>query len=167
MKPLSVNHGWLASMLLVLILSMTACGFHLREYAPVLFKTVELKGKTRINTLLKHDLEVQHIQVSDNNADAEAHLELMNEERLKRILSLGGTGLVREFELYYRVTYRTRLASEKVWSPPLTMEARRDFTYDDANLLAKQEEEENLRAVMEVEVKNGILRRLSALKKAE
>ena len=46
-----------------------------------------------------------------------------------------------------------------------TVEARRDYTYSDANLLAKQDEEKRLNDNMHSDVISSIMRRLAALKK--
>ncbi len=151
---------------MLLALALTACGFHLRQPSPIAFKTVHIKGTTLINKALKKSLQEQGIRVVESADDAELQLELLREENERRILSLSGTGVVREFELYYRIQYRTKMADEPTWALPLTMEGRRDYTYNDANLLAKQAEEKLLAESMQVDVLNGILRRLSALKKA-
>ena len=92
-------------------------------------------------------------------------LELIGEENEKRILSLSGQGVVNEFELYYRVHYRTKVAGDTLWSPVQTIEARRDFSYSDANLLAKQGEEKRLNENMQADVLSNLMRRLSTLKK--
>ena len=92
-------------------------------------------------------------------------LELVGEENEKRILSLSGSGKVNEFELYYRVHYRTRLAGDALWSQVQTVEARRDYSYSDTELLAKQGEEKRLNEDMQNSVLNNLIRRLSALKK--
>jgi len=89
----------------------------------------------------------------------------MGEENEKRILSLSGSGLVREFELFYRIHYRTRQADAALWSPVQTIEARRDFSYSDANILAKQAEERQLNENMQTDVLSNLMRRLSRLKK--
>lgn len=147
--------------------ALTACGFHLREPAQVAFKTVQLTGNTRINPPLLKTLKAQGIKLVSSENEAELRLELLKEENEKRILSLSGIGLVREFELYYRVEFRTKLAGENTWSLPLTIESRRDFTYDDINMLSKQIEEKRLLENMQNEVLQGILRRVSALKKTQ
>jgi LPS-assembly lipoprotein len=80
---------------------------------------------------------------------------------------LAGTGTVNEFELYYRIHYRTKLAGQETWSDVYTIESRRDFTYSDATLLAKQTEEQKLNENMQDDVLNNLMRRLSALKKQQ
>ncbi|WP_223261155.1 LPS-assembly lipoprotein LptE [Methylophilus medardicus] len=153
--------------MLTLSVMLTACGFHLRQPSPIAFKTVQIKGTTLINTALKKLLIEQGVKVVTDAEEAELQLELLKEENEQRILSLSGTGVVREYELYYRVQYRTKLASEATWALPLVMEGRRDYTYNDANLLAKQAEQKLLTDSMQTDVLNGIMRRLSALKKVQ
>lgn len=164
-------HSWktLRSWVTVLLLSLSlgACGFHLRQPSPIAFKTIQIKGTTLINKALKKALQEQGIRIVDSAEEAELQLELLREENERRILSLSGGGVVREFELYYRVQYRTKMQTEPTWALPLTMEGRRDYTFNDANLLAKQAEEKLLAESMQTDVLNGILRRLSALKKTE
>lgn len=153
--------------MLTLSVMLTACGFHLRQPSPIAFKTVQIKGTTLINTALKKLLIEQGVKVVTDAEEAELQLELLKEENEQRILSLSGTGVVREYELYYRVQYRTKLASEATWALPLVMEGRRDYTYNDANLLAKQAEQKLLTDSMQTDVLNGIMRRISALKKVQ
>jgi LPS-assembly lipoprotein len=105
------------------------------------------------------------VKVLDSAENADLLLEMIGEESEKRILSLSGKGVVNEFELYYRVHYRTKLAGAELWSPVQTIEARRDFSYSDANLLAKQGEEKRLNEGMQSDVISGLMRRLSALRK--
>jgi LPS-assembly lipoprotein len=156
---------WLS--MLTLSVMLTACGFHLRQPSPIAFKTIHIKGSTLVNTALIKALTEQGIKIVADPEDAELQLELLREENEQRILSLSGTGVVREYELYYRVQYRTKMADEATWTLPLIMEGRRDYTYNDANLLAKQAEQKLLTDSMQVDVLNGILRRLSALKKTQ
>ncbi|MDT7848220.1 MULTISPECIES: LPS assembly lipoprotein LptE [unclassified Methylophilus] len=151
----------------VLTALLSACGFHLRQPSPIAFKTIFIKGSTQINIALKKALVEQGVKVVTDAEEAELQLELLKEENEQRILSLSGTGVVREYELYYRVQYRTKVTGEPTWALPLIMEGRRDYTYNDANLLAKQAEQKMLSDSMQLDVLNGIMRRLSALKKAE
>jgi LPS-assembly lipoprotein len=148
------------------ILSLTACGFHLRGPSDIPFKSIFIEGNTLvISKDLKKSLATSDVNILQSSKDAELRLELVGEENEKRILSLGGAGTVNEFELYYRVHYRTKLTDESTWSDVHTIESRRDFTYSDANLLAKQTEEKRLNENMRRDVVNGIMRRLTALKK--
>ena len=167
-----LNTGWIRNLgylfsVLTLSAMLHACGFHLRQPAPIAFKTVYISGGTALKKPLSQALTEQGIKSVTSAEDAELQLELIKEEREQRILSLSGTGVVREYELYYRVQYRTKALGDATWSLPLVMESRRDYTYNDANLLAKQTEQMALTENMRTEVMNGILRRISALQKAQ
>jgi LPS-assembly lipoprotein len=149
-----------------LFATLAACGFHLRGPSDIAFDTIFLEGNTLvISKELKQSLKTSDVQILPSAENADLRLELLGEENEKRILSLAGTGTVNEFELFYRVHYRTKLAEEPTWSEVHTIESRRDYTYSDANLLAKQTEEKKLNENMQRDVVSSIMRRLSALKK--
>ena len=155
-----------ALFLILLVASLTACGFQLRGAADVAFSSIFIQGNTLvINKKLVKSLNTNGVKVLPSAEGAELLLEMVGEESEKRILSLAGSGTVNEFELYYRVHYRTKSAGAELWSPTQTVEARRDFTYSDANLLAKQGEEKRLNENMQQDVLSNLMRRLSSLKK--
>jgi LPS-assembly lipoprotein len=155
----------LRALLCIIMLSLIGCGFHLRGVADVSFHSIFIQGNTlTISKNLKNALNTNGVKVLDSAEGAEMQLEMIGEESEKRILSLSGNGVVTEFELYYRVHYRTKAAAAELWSQVQTIEARRDFSYSDANLLAKQGEEKQLNDNMQSDVISGLMRRLSALK---
>lgn len=150
----------------ILIVSLASCGFHMRGTTDVSFSSIFIQGNTLvINKNLNKTLRSNDVKVLNSAEGADLLLEMVGEESEKRILSIGGKGTVNEFELYYRVHYRTKQANAALWSPVQTVEARRDYTYSDANLLAKQREEKRLNDDMQADVISGLMRRLSALKK--
>lgn len=152
--------------LLASLVSLVGCGFHLRGSSDVSFSSIFIQGNTlTISKNLAKSLSTNGVKVLNSAEGAELLLEMVGEESEKRILSLAGTGTVNEFELYYRVHYRSKLAGAELWSQVQTVEARRDFTYSDANLLAKQGEEKRLNENMQQDVISNLTRRLSALKK--
>lgn len=149
-----------------LLAILTSCGFQLRGAASLAFDSIFIQGNTLIiSKNLVKSLKTNGIQVLPTDENADVLLELLGEESEKRILSLSGRGLVNEFELFYRVHYRTREAGAALWSPVQTIESRRDFSYSDANLLAKQGEEKQLNENMQADVLSNLIRRLSTLKK--
>ena len=159
----SITYFFLTSLI---IASLTACGFHLRGSSDIQFKSVFFQGNTlTISKDLKKYLTLNEIQILPSADKAELLLELVGEENEKRILSLAGDGTVNEYELYYRVSYRSKLINQALWSEVSTMEARRDLTYSNATLLSKQTEEFKLNQAMQKDVVNNLVRRLSALKK--
>jgi LPS-assembly lipoprotein len=131
--------------LLALLLALTACGFQLRNTTGLAFKNLYMQGsKLTINKNLTRSLQVNGVTVVDNPEKAELFLEMLSEQREQKILSLSGSGKVREFEVIYRVTFRLRNPTSEIWGPVQAVENRRDFSYDDSQLLAKQLEEERM-----------------------
>jgi LPS-assembly lipoprotein len=151
--------------ILTVCFSLAACGFHLRGNNQFNFTTLYIQGKTQLNAKLKKALANSNVSVVSDASAAEMQLELLKEESEKRILSLSGDGVVNEYEVYYRVHYRTKSQQAALWSEPQIIEARRDYSYSDANLLAKQAEEKRLNDNMQSDVLNGLMRRLAVLKK--
>lgn len=148
-------------LMLVLALALGACGFQMRGIENLKFHNLYIQGsKLSISKELRKSLAVNGVTVVSDTEKAELMLELMSESQEKRILSLSGQGLVREFDLYYRVNFRIKDPNDKVWSEMQTIEQRRDLTYDDNDLLAKQFEESRLYDDMRAEATKELLRRL-------
>ncbi|HEY7985812.1 MAG TPA: LPS assembly lipoprotein LptE [Methylophilaceae bacterium] len=152
----------------MLLLVTTACGFHLRGAENLPFQNLYLQdsGAPSISRDLKRSLKNSGVKLTATPAEAQASLELMSEQYDKRILSLSGTGRVKEYLLVYDVTFRLRSSGTELWGPAQTTEMRRDFTYDDSQALAKTVEEARLAADMRTEAIREVLRRVSSLSKS-
>ncbi len=148
-------------------LMLSACGFQLRGTADLAFKNVYIQGgKLSINRDLERTLKNNGVQIATKSEDAELLVEMVSERSQKRIMSLSGGGLVREFELIYLLNFRIREASNPIWGPVQTIRNRRDFSYNDNALLGKAEEEDRLNADMRQDAIREMLRRLTAIKPA-
>ena len=134
---------------LFMLLMITSCGFHLRGMTEISFKTISLEGKELSFTKnLKKTLASNKVAIILPTENPELRIELLSEESEKRILSLSGQGLVREFEIFYRVRYRIKTIDSETWSQENIIETRRDFTFSDSNLIGKEEEERQLNESM-------------------
>ena len=164
MQKSSVTRRILAASLL---LALTACGFHLRGAGSLPFESlfVQDSGAPGIARDLKRSLSSSGVKLTASPEEAQASLELMSEGSEKRILSLSGKGKVREYELVYRVAFRVRDADSELWGESQTVEMRRDFSYSDSALLAKDAEEARLVNDMHAEAVREILRRVGSLSK--
>ena len=118
---------------------------------------------TGIALELKRNIEAgTQAKVVEDPKGADAILELSNEARDKVILSLGGTGRVREFRLRYSITYRVHDGKGGEYLPSSTVNLTRDVTYNDAEILAKEAEEQLLFRDMQSDMVQQLLRRLSS-----
>lgn len=143
---------------------LAACGFQLRGTAQVPFNTLYIpNAKTGIALELKRNIEAgTQAKVVDDPKAADAILELTGESREKVILSLTGAGRVREFRLNYRVSYRVHDGKGGEYVPPSVALLSRDVTYNDAEILAKEAEEQLLFRDMQSDLVQQVLRRLSS-----
>ena len=136
----------------------------MRGVADLAFNRLYIKGSSSISKDLASTLRTNGVNIVSQPEDAEILFEFMSDGVEKRILSLGGTGSVREFELFYRVKFRIRAASEELWGPEQMIESRRDFSYLDTELLAKSYEETMLYEDMRRDATRELMRRLVAQK---
>ncbi len=71
---------------------------------------------------------------------------------------------MREFRLGYRLVFRVHDREGRDYVPRTVLQLYRDVTYSDADVLAKQEEEEILYRDMRADAVRQILRRLAGAK---
>ena len=151
---------------LLMLLIISSCGFHMRGMTEISFKTISLEGKELSFTKnLKKVLNSNKVAIVSSTENPELRVELLSEESEKRILSLSGQGLVREFEIFYRVRYRVKTIDSEIWSQENIIESRKDFTYSDSNLIGKEEEERQLNEAMRNEAITNLLNQIQLIKK--
>ncbi|HXU93209.1 MAG TPA: LPS assembly lipoprotein LptE [Gallionella sp.] len=152
---------------LLMSLLLTACGFHLRGHAGMPFSTLYLNTTgpdTPFITELRQNLTVNNIKLVNSAEKADVILNIESEVLDKQILSLSGAGRVSEFQLYYRVSVHAYDNKAQDWIPTETMEMRRDYSYSDTQILAKEQEEAMIVQSMRTDMVQQIIRRLSRSK---
>ena len=130
------------------ILVISACGFQLRGDIKANFDSISISGGTSsFNKTLQRKFRQSGITIT-SASEAEKIVQIIENKFTKTILTLTGTGAVSEYQLDYNVTYRFK-SKNGPWNLPVTIEASRTYTYDDADILAKDEEEKRLVSGME------------------
>ena len=134
--------------ILGLILLISGCGFQLRGDIQANFDSISISGgSSSFNKTLQRKFRQAGITI-ESRSKAEKNVEIIKNKFTKTILTLTGTGTVSEYQLDYFVTYRFK-SEDGPWNLPITIEASRIYTYDDSDLLAKDEEEKRLLSGME------------------
>ena len=148
---------------LAAVLLLASCGFQLRGAAQLPFETIHVPGATGgIALELKRYIQAgTRTRVVDDAKEAQAVLNFTQELREKEILSLAATGRVREFQLRYRVGFRVHDGKGGDYLPVNTIVLRRDFTFNDTAVLAKEAEEVLIWRDMQADMVDQIMRRLS------
>ena len=136
--------------LVAFALLLAGCGFQLRGVAEVPFESLYLPNATSGIALdLKRNIQAgTRVKVVDDAKGAEAVMHFTEETRQKEILSLTGTGRVREFQLRYRVGFRVSDNKGGDYVPQNTIILTRDVTFNDTEILAKEQEEQFLSSGM-------------------
>jgi LPS-assembly lipoprotein len=154
------------ALLLLMVLALAACGFHMRgsnlKDIQFAFKSLYLKapGETPFVADLRRTLIASKITLATTSDTADLVLEVVSEQTLKQILSLSGAGRVQEYQLFYTVSLRAYDNQQNDWLPVEEIALSRNMTYDDAQVLAKQQEETMLYKDMRSDAVGQAVRRL-------
>ena len=100
-------------------------------------------------------------KLADDPKVADAVLDILSEGQETVILSLTVSGRVAEYQLRYRVSYRLHDNANRDWIPSSEILLRRDVTYDDQAVLAKENEMNLLFQAMKEDAVKQMMRRLS------
>ncbi len=155
------------TLLLLIVLLLTACGFHLRGQSGMPFDTLYLDAAnpgTPFIADLRRNLQANKVKLVNTAEQADVVLNIAFEAPEKQILTLGGSGRVNEFQLRYRVSLRAYDLKQQDWIPAEEIMLRRDYSYDDTKILAKEAEETLLYQSMRSDMVQQIMRRLSRAK---
>ena len=149
---------------LLLAALLAGCGFQLRGTADLPFETLYVPPAVTPGIALDLKRNIQsgtRTAVVDDQAKAEAVLQFLQEVREKRILSLGASGRVREFQLRYTVAFRVHDGKGGDFVPPTSTTLTRDITFNDADVLAKESEDQLLYRDMQFDMVQLIMRRIA------
>ena len=147
----------------LLTLSLASCGFHLRGQASLPFESLYVSGTSVFANQLKRAVSAcSKTRVTDNQKDAQVTLQILSEATERTILSLSSSGRVREITLRYRVSYRLYDQKYQEYIPPTEIQMRRDLSYSDTDVIAKEYEEGLLFRDMQNDAVQQLMRRLQA-----
>lgn len=162
-----------AVLLAALAGSVTACGFHLRgsggSYTlPFKSMYVGLPESSPLAIDLKRNIRVNGdtVIVSDPKA-ADGIIDVITDPektRTKTILSLNSAGRVGEYLLSYNIVFRVRDGSGAELLGPTQITLTRPITFNETQLLAKEQEEALLYRDMQTDLVQQMMRRMAAIK---
>jgi len=151
---------------------LSACGFQLRGsngQTALPFKTilVGFPETSSLGTELKRHIRASgDTEVVTDPQAAQAILDVLSETREKAVLSLNTQGRVREYTLYYKLRFRVRDNKNNELLPPTDIILKRDISFNESQVMAKESEEALLYRDMQSDLVQQMLRRLQALKPA-
>ncbi len=138
------------------------CGFQLRGQTTLPFDTLFIQGATPMLVELKRNVAAgSQTKLVSQAEGADAVLAVSLEAREKVILSLDTSGRVREYQLRYRVGFFVRDAKGQNWIPTSEIALTRDISFNDSQIIAKENEEALLYRDMQTDMVQQIVRRLA------
>ena len=153
--------------LLVLVLVLTGCGFHLRNaiVLPADLGPVRVDARDPYSPLADSlELGLQRAGAVPAAADAEgvAVLDLVAERWGNTPLSVDARGRAQEFTLRYAVVFELRSAEGELLVPRQVVELSRDYVSPPTNSIGTDSEREILARELRREMGAAILRRIDA-----
>jgi LPS-assembly lipoprotein len=158
-----------AAAVLALLAVLSACGFKLRGSSGQFnmpFHSIYLAfpDTSPLGTELKRNVRALDVAIADQPSQAEALFDVLSEARGKSILSLNSQGRVREYLLSYTLVFRVRDAKGAELLGPTEITLKRNLSFNETQVLAKESEEVLLYRDMQTDLVQQILRRLAAVK---
>lgn len=143
---------------------ISACGFQLRgqHKLPAGMEKVFIQGESSGLLLrhLKQSLQRSGATVTGIIDNATAVITLYRETTNRSVLSVASNARVREYQSRYNLIYSVRLKTGKVLIEKNTISLRRDFSFNEVDVLGKEREETTLQHDMQYQAAQTILRRL-------
>ena len=147
-------------------LLLSACGFHLRGDNQLKVSSIYLNApKNSALTLeAKRLLRANGVKAAENEKDAELILDILNEGQDQAILTFTSTGIAREIELRYRLTFRVRAPSGEVLIDSKLLNFRRELLVSEGFALPREAEQLALYKDMKSDAVQQIVRQLEFIK---
>ena len=147
--------------------TLSGCGFTLRGAQTLPVETLFLA--LPVNSPL--GAEITRVVRSSTNArvvtdrkEAQAIFELLGESREREVLSVNAQGRAREYQLRLLTTFRVVDPNGIELIAPATLTARRDISFNESELLAKESEEALLYRDMQSDLVRQMVTRLQGMR---
>ena len=145
--------------------ALAGCGFRLRGPQQLNFSSIHIgvPQYSDFGAALRSQIASNNTVIEDEPGKAEVSLQLLSDNREREILSLTGAGKVREYLLIQRIRFRLVHQDGTELIPPTNISARREYTFNDSEVLGKEQEEALLYRDMQSDLVQQIVRRLAAV----
>ena len=146
--------------------ALAACGFRLQGHTPLpkpLERAyVEAKDKqTEFVQGLRNALLAAGVQLTEES-QATAVVHVLQDAATPRVLAVSSTDVPREYEITYTVRVSVTGDGKELLAPQ-DITVRRDYSFDEYVLLAKDNEDAILRAALARDLVGIVMRRLARL----
>ena len=149
-------------------LVLGGCGFKLRGSYNYAFDSIAVMpnpgGPLGIELRRSFGDAVRVLELDAPLPQAQAVIDILQEQREKTVVGVNSSGQVREFQLRVRVKFRVRTPQGQELIPETEVLQQRDISFNESAVLAKEAEEVLLYRAMQTDIVQQLLRRLVAVK---
>lgn len=159
-------------LLAAVVWGLCACGFQLRGAHDWSFDALEIRSATgsalaaELGRALAGKVRVVQTGMSPKPGvdPLPMTFEFLEEQQEKVVVGANSSGQVRELELRLRVRFRVLAGNGQERIGPTEMALRRDISFNESAVLAKEAEEALLYRDMHADIVQQLVRRLAALR---
>ena len=167
-QPLGYSRYLAAGLTVVLLLALSACGFHLRGDVNLDARLgkIHIQGADRYDPLVRElaqSLTATGAVVVEERKDATAVLQILKNSGSRRVLSVSSAGKVLEYELYQALEFKVGDTAGRELMATQRLELTRAYLFDKEDVLGKSNEEEMLRRDLRRDLVRLVMLRLEAL----
>ena len=149
-------------------LALAGCGFKLRASQEFAFSSIAVMPNPGgpLALELRHSLgsAVRALAPDEPLTQAQVVVDILQELREKTVVGMNSSGQVREFLLQIRLKFKVRTPQGKELLPEAEIVQRRDITFNESAVLAKEAEEALLYRDMQTDLVQQLMRRLAAVR---
>jgi len=151
----------------VATLGLSACGFRLRGSQAFAFSRIAILPNPGAS--LAEEVRrsfggaVQVLDAKTPLTQAQIILDILQEQREKVVVGTNSSGQVRELQLRIRLNFKVRTPDGRELLPETEIVQRRDLSFNESAVLAKDAEEALLYRDMQSDIVQQLMRRLSTL----
>lgn len=153
-------------LILLVALSLAACGFKLRGASPLpfnsLYTNISSQSAFGIQIIRGIRANSPHTAIVNDPNEAEVRLIQISSRRTRKEMSLDVNGKVEEYELGLYISFTLVDNEGNALLEPTTLSNLRLLPYDENDSAAKAAEMEQLYADMERHIANAMLQRITA-----
>lgn len=153
--------------LMLIIISITGCGYHLRGSIPLATPLYKLYLETndpygQLTRYLKQFLKISGVTLVEKPENSTAILVILHETTSQQLLGMSGTQQTRQYNLILNVAFQITDPLGKVLVPPQTVVETRSFTIKSDQILAGSNEANNLYNQMRLAIIYDMMARLGS-----
>ncbi|MEO8802482.1 MAG: LPS assembly lipoprotein LptE [Rudaea sp.] len=155
-----------ASLLLLVVLALSACGFHLRQNAdlPQSMQRIHLavSGSNSFQRELARALASAGVTVEDNAGPGIAELKVPTAAFSTETLTSGGYARISEYAIHYTVRFGVTDAGGQALVPLQNINMSREYSYDASNTVGNASQVAQIEKSLDNDMVQAIMFRLQA-----